>query len=362
MSFNFFLFRGFRLLLFPFSFIIGIYIKIRNFFYDKQWLKASSFNLPMICIGNLSVGGTGKSPMTEYMLRLLSPHFQVAILSRGYKRKTSGYVLAGVNTTALEIGDEPMQFFIKFPDVAVAVGEERVEAVPQLLQDRPATEIILLDDAFQHRKIKAGFNILLTDFSNPYWQDWFLPSGDLRDEKKSAQRADVIIVTKCPKELDTDLKKKYLSSIKPLFNQAVFFTEIVYGVPYHLLSREPYLLHQNLEVLLVCGIANPLPLKKYLEKNTSAYFEKNYDDHHIFSIDDLREIQKKFKQLETPDKIILTTEKDAVRLLKFGELLKSVPIYVMPIRHQFLFNEREHFDALVSLFIDSFNAPVIQLK
>lgn len=347
-------------MLFPFSFLIGIYINLRNVFYDKQWLKSVSFNLPMICIGNLSVGGTGKSPMTEYILRLLTPRYQVAILSRGYKRKTSGYVLAGENTTALEIGDEPMQFFIKFPEVAIAVGEERVEAVPQLLQDRPATDLILLDDAFQHRKIQAGFNILLTDFSNPYWQDWFLPSGDLRDEKKSAQRADVIIVTKCPADLEEQRKKQYLFSIAPLSNQSVFFTEITYGIPYHLLSKESYLLHENLEVLLVCGIANPLPLKKYLEKYTSAYFEKNYDDHHIFSIDDLKEIQKKFEQVEARDKIILTTEKDAVRLLKFGEILKSVPIYVMPIRHDFLFNDGVRFNTLVSRFIDSYNAPLTQ--
>lgn len=358
MSFNFFLFRSLRLLLFPFSFLIGGYIKLRNYFFDRQWLKSSSFNLPLICIGNLSVGGTGKSPMTEYMLRLLSAQYQVAILSRGYKRKTRGYVLAAENTTALEIGDEPMQFFMKFPQVAIAVGEERVEAVPQLLQDRPATDVIILDDAFQHRKIKAGFNILLTDFSNPYWQDWFLPSGDLRDEKSSANRANVIIVTKCPPDLDLEIKNQYLSSINPLSSQSVFFTEIEYGEPYHLINKETKILHDKLEVLLVCGIANPLPLKKYLEKHTEAYFEKNFDDHHIFSIDDFREINKKFDQMEAADKIILTTEKDAVRLLKFGEILKSVPIYVMPIRHRFLFKEGEHFDALVSRFIESFNAPL----
>ena len=168
MNTTFYLLKSFRILLFPFSLLAWVYIKVRNRLYDKNYLKAVSFNLPLIGIGNISVGGTGKSPMVEYLVRMLHLQYKVATLSRGYKRKTKGYALAGPATTALEIGDEPMQFHLKFPEIAVAVGEQRLEAVPQLLHDRPETEVILLDDAFQHRAIKAGLNILLTDYNNRY--------------------------------------------------------------------------------------------------------------------------------------------------------------------------------------------------
>jgi tetraacyldisaccharide 4'-kinase len=176
--------KSFRLLLFPLSLLYGAVVRVRNLMYDRGLLSVTRFNVPVICVGNLSVGGTGKSPMVEYLLEMLAGRFRVATLSRGYRRRTKGYVLAGSDTTAIEIGDEPMQFHLKFPGVAVAVGEQRVEAVPQLLYDRPETEVIVLDDAFQHRAIAAGLNIVLTDFSNPYSRDFFLPAGDLRDTRR----------------------------------------------------------------------------------------------------------------------------------------------------------------------------------
>ncbi|HSK11966.1 MAG TPA: tetraacyldisaccharide 4'-kinase [Phnomibacter sp.] len=355
MSFNFYLFRGLRLLLFPLSMLAGIYITLRNYFYDRGWLRSATFNLPLICVGNLSVGGTGKSPMTEYLLRLLSPRFQVAVLSRGYKRKTTGYLLADASTTALEIGDEPMQFHKKFPVVAIAVGEERLQAIPQLLHDRPGTQVIVLDDAFQHRRIRAGLNILLTAYANPYWQDHYLPTGDLRDNPGSASRAQIIIVTKCPPDLNEHKRDTYIRSIGPLPHQQVYFTTIQYGEPYHLRSKMEFKLHQGLEVLLVCGIADPLPLKKHLEENVGAYFEKNFDDHHIFSIDDWKDIVEKYESMDAPQKIILTTEKDAVRLEKFGELLGEVPLFVLPIRHRFLFGGESGFDRSLTNFVSSFS-------
>ncbi|MEP7258547.1 MAG: tetraacyldisaccharide 4'-kinase, partial [Flavitalea sp.] len=187
--------RPIRMLLFPFSLLYALIIWTRNKLYDKQLFLSSSFNLPIICIGNLSAGGTGKSPLVEWLIRKLRYRYEVAILSRGYKRKTEGYALANQFTTALEIGDEPMQFYNKFPDVTVAVGEERVVAIPQLLHDKPGTQVILLDDAFQHRAVKAGLNILLTEYNNLYTRDWFLPTGDLRDMASSAKRAETLIVT-----------------------------------------------------------------------------------------------------------------------------------------------------------------------
>src|SRR6266700_6330303 len=201
MNFNAPLLRSLRIVLFPLSLVYGIMIWLRNRLFDRDILKSTSFNLPVICVGNLAVGGTGKSPMVEYLTGNLQSKWKVAVLSRGYKRKTTGYALATEKSTALEIGDEPMQFHLKFPGVAIAVGEERIEAIPQLLHDRPATQVIILDDAFQHRTVNAGLNIMLTDYNNLFTRDWFLPTGDLRDEKSSYRRADILIVTKSPVNL-----------------------------------------------------------------------------------------------------------------------------------------------------------------
>ncbi|RYF95833.1 MAG: tetraacyldisaccharide 4'-kinase, partial [Chitinophagaceae bacterium] len=189
MNFNDPLLKPVRILLFPFSLLYALAVCTRNTLYNAGILKAQTFDLPLICIGNLSAGGTGKSPMVEYLVRLLSPKFKAAVLSRGYKRNTKGYLLADATATASTIGDEPMQIFRKFPSITVAVGEKRAAAIPQILRDRPATKFILLDDAFQHRQVKAGLNILLTDFNDLYPGDWFLPTGNLRDEKRSADRA-----------------------------------------------------------------------------------------------------------------------------------------------------------------------------
>jgi tetraacyldisaccharide 4'-kinase len=327
---------------------------LRNRLFDKNILKSSSFNLPVICVGNLSAGGTGKSPMVEFLLKQLHTDMEVAVLSRGYKRKTRGYALAGPRTTALEIGDEPMQFHLKFPDVSIAVGEERVVAIPQLLHDKPDTKVIVLDDAFQHRTVKAGLNIVLTDYSNLFTRDWFLPTGDLRDEKNSYKRADILVVTKCRADLGTAEKEAILEEIKPLPHQRVFFSSIRYGQPYHILHRDQLSLNDSMEIVLVSGIANPAPLKRYMQEVSKTYYEIPYSDHHIFSIDDLKDIVKRFDSIQTANKIILTTEKDAVRLVKFEQQLKELPVYVIPIEVQFLFNEEQVFSDLITKFIKEF--------
>lgn len=357
MSFNFYLMRGVRLLLFPLSLLVWGYIVLRNYCYHRGWLKSTTFNLPVICVGNLSVGGTGKSPTIEYLLRLLTPLYATAVVSRGYKRKTSGYLLANSNSTALDIGDEPMQFFIKFPEVAIAVGEERLEAIPLLLQDRPETKVILLDDAFQHRKIQAGYNILLTDYNDPYWHDWYLPTGNLRDTPTSVARASVIIVTKCPDNLNDEQMQEMVNTIAPLPHQQVFFTRIRYGVPYHILSGQAMPLPRNAEVLLVCGIANPAPLKAWLEKEVSAYFMRHFADHHVYNIDDWHEIVDKFNTLDARSRFILTTEKDTVRLLKFGNLLQDYPVAVLPIEHEFLHKGAKPFADGIMAYIAQYYKP-----
>ena len=346
--------KSFRYLLLPFSFVYGLIIVCRNWLFDKNYLKSASFNFPIICIGNLAVGGTGKTPMVEYLIRMLREEYKVATLSRGYKRKTIGFGIANENTTALEIGDEPMQFHLKFPEITVAVGEERLEAIPQLLHEEPETQIIILDDAFQHRTVKAGLNILLTEFKNLYSRDIFLPAGDLRDGKSSAKRAEIIIVTKCKQNLSKEESNHILEELKPVPHQSVFFTEILYSEPYHLFSKDIFPISPGLEVLLVCGIANPKPLKDYLTSHVKEYDMLRFPDHHIFSIDDMEDIKKQFENISNSNKIILTTEKDGVRLQKFENQLKEFPIYVMPIQHSFMFDDTERFQKLVKDFVRSF--------
>jgi len=359
MNFNNVFLKSFRVLLLPFALLYGWVVFVRNWLYAKQYLKSTSFNIPLIGIGNLSLGGTGKSPMVEHLLSILAHEFKTATLSRGYKRKTKGYALANEATTALEIGDEPMQFHLKYPNVAVSVGERRIEAVVQLIQDVPKLEVIILDDAFQHLEIKAGFNILLTEYDNLFCDDFFIPTGDLRDDRKSAERADIIIVTKCPSQLTEQEKEIITEKINPALHQSLFFTSIAYGTPYHIYNpSDQWVLSLRDEVLLVCGIANPLPLKNYLLEQTHTYYQLSYSDHHIFSIEDLEEIKEKLNDIQAKSKLILTTEKDAVRLIKYTEQLHNLPLYVLPIQHHFLFDGEPTFNALVKNYVTQFYTKI----
>ncbi len=346
MNFNTIFLKSFRVLLLPVALVYGFIVYIRNRLFDKNYLKSADFNFPLVCVGNIAVGGTGKSPMVEYLVRLLKPAFKVGTLSRGYKRKTRGYALANANTTALEIGDEPMQFHIKFPDIPVAVGEERLVAIPQLLQDAPWLQAIILDDAFQHRSVKAGFNILLTDYSNLYTHDFFLPTGDLRDEWSSAKRAQIIVVTKCPADLSLEKKQKIIRSLHPTEKQRVFFTTIAYGTPYHISDpNDEWTLTQQDEVLLVCGIANPKPLKDHLLEHNHTYYQQDYSDDHIFNIATLNEIKIKSRDTHARDKLIQTTEKDALRVAKYHESLAESTSYHMTKQPRLLHAEGKQVNA-----------------
>ena len=349
--------KSFRYLLFPISIIYSFIIWLRNKLYDRNILKSSSFNFPIICVGNLAVGGTGKTPMVEYLVRLLKDDFKVATLSRGYKRKTSGFAIAGTETTAIEIGDEPMQFHNKFKDVTISVAEERLVAIPQLLHDKPETQVIILDDAFQHRQVKAGINILLTEYKNLYTRDFILPAGDLRDVVESSHRADIIIVTKCISHLSPEEKSKIIKELSPDKNQEIFFTKIEYGSPYHLFTKEEKFLEPQTNVLLVCGIANPKPLKEILGTYSATYDMLRYRDHHIYTIDDLNDIMEQFNKLDKKDRMILTTEKDAVRLTKFESELKHQPIYVIPMKHKILFGEEDKFNQRIIDFVKGYKRP-----
>ena len=346
--------RKIRFLFLPLAWIHQIIIRFRNFLFDRNILKSVRFNFPLICVGNLALGGTGKTPMVELLVEMLGDKFVVATLSRGYKRKTKGFAIANDRTTAIEIGDEPMQFHQKFPELTVAVGEERLVAIPQILHLRPRTDVIILDDAFQHRAVKAGLNILLTEQSNLYVNDQMFPAGDLRDVPGSASRADVIIVTKCDTDLSAEKAGKIKQQLGPLKNQEVFFARLIYRDPYHLFSGKKLALTKETDVILVCGIANPAPLIGHLQKTTASLSQLRYPDHHIFKTEDLKEIKSLFDGLNSANKIVLTTEKDAVRLAKYEPELGTFPVYVLPVAHELLFNAEYKFKDICVSFIERF--------
>jgi tetraacyldisaccharide 4'-kinase len=247
-----------------------------------------------------------------------------------------------------------MQFHLSHPDIAVAVGEQRIEAIPQLLYDRPETQLIILDDAFQHREINPGFNIILTEYSNLYSRDFYLPTGDLRDQKSSAKRADIIVVTKCPAVVSEHERFMIMKELNPLPGQEVFFTTIEYNTPYHIVTKEKRSLSKEEEVLLVCGIANPEPLTQYIHEATKTYDALFYSDHHIFSIDDLGDIKERLDGIHDDQKIILTTEKDAVRLIKFSDKIEHLPFFVLPITIRFLFGQEQKFSDLIRNYPNEF--------
>ena len=332
-----------RYILFPIVPFYFLATWFRNKLYDFGIKSSSSFNIPVICVGNLSVGGTGKTPMIEYLIKLLSNKYKVATLSRGYKRKTKGFIIADQNMNAQDIGDEPFQFFKKFKDIIVSVDANRCNGIEHLLKFEQKPDVILLDDAFQHRKVKAGFNVLLTSFDNLYSNDILLPTGNLREPKLGAKRADVIIVTKCPNSISETEKSKIRRQLKPLNDQQVFFSSIKYSKTIKNAVEEI-----NLEDLkekkftLVTGIANPNPLVEYLNSKSLTFDHLNYKDHHDFSEKDIDQIKSK--------QLIITTEKDFMRMESFLNGINNV--FYIPIETS-IENSKE-FEMLIKNFMVNF--------
>jgi tetraacyldisaccharide 4'-kinase len=345
----------------PFALLYGIVVFLRNKFYDWEIFTSIEFSLPVICVGNITVGGTGKSPHIEYLIELLSPMYKVATLSRGYRRHSRGFRLANDQSDAREIGDEPFQFKSKYPQIDVAVAEERMTAIPQLLQLRQDTQIILLDDAFQHRTVRAGMNIVLTDYGRRYTKDFIMPFGLLRESRSAASRADLILITKCPHSISSKEKKALIQEINPLSHQQIYFSSIQYKQLYPLTSFgvSPT---KDTEILLVTGIANPSSLKEKLESQFKAVYSLSFKDHHYFSFDDLNEINEAFQHLKSEHKIIVTTEKDAARLMllkdKINEL--QLPFFAQSIGIEVLFNEQEKFNQQILDFIHHYIPHVIE--
>jgi tetraacyldisaccharide 4'-kinase len=306
----------FRLLLFPFSALYGAIVKIRNLMYDWGVFQSVSVGVPTICIGNLTVGGTGKTPLVEYVADLLSFNINVAILSRGYKRSTKGFQYVGIKSTANEVGDEPLQIKTKFPQLTVAVNGNRVEGANRIHIDNPGTKVIILDDAFQHRRIKSGFSILLVDYHRPIWNDFFLPTGNLRDSFRERRRADAIIFTKCPPGLSDQDRRDAIARLTPQRHQSIFFSTIKYGalIPLFPEACDTKILGNDTEAIAFTGIASPYPFFKYIEGLCLLRGSVLFSDHHFFSKKEIRAIFEKFLEIGAERKLILTTEKDAMRL------------------------------------------------
>lgn len=336
-----------RKLLFPFSILYGSIMHMRNKFYDKGIFSSKEFDLPVIAVGNISTGGTGKSPMVEYLVNLLKKDNKVATLSRGYKRKSSGFILLSGQETATEVGDEPLQFKSKFREVLVAVDENRSNGIEKLLEEHSPPDVIVLDDAFQHRKVKAGLYILLTSYTKLYKNDMVLPAGNLREPAGGAKRADIIVVTKCPADISASEMEGIKRKLKPGAGQKIYFSRVAH-------SDEIYSRNRTLELkalkkeefTLVTGIANPQPLVDHLEGLGLRFTHRVFSDHHNFTEEEIRSLQH--------EELILTTEKDYMRLK--NEISRE-KIFYLPIKTRFITGGSE-FNAQIEAFVQKKLRPV----
>ncbi|OJJ19248.1 tetraacyldisaccharide 4'-kinase [marine bacterium AO1-C] len=344
-------------LLYPFTLLYGSITDFRNHLYNIGHRPSVKFDTNVINVGNLTVGGTGKTPHVEYLIRLLNAHFQVATLSRGYGRKTKGFILANEQATAETIGDEPLQFYKKYKDKClVSVGEERALAIPYILTEHPEVQVILLDDAYQHRAVTPSFNILLTDYHRLFYEDHPFPSGRLRERRRGAKRAQVVIVTKCPDDLSDTAQKGIEQKIRAYCdtNVEVFFTGIRYQDLQPVFDAgdfSPIALSEaskSTKVTLVSGIAQPHLLEKFVAEKFSLINHVRFRDHKNYTLEDIQRVKNEFMSVNDNESILLTTEKDFVKLgnAAFAELFKEIPFYYLPIEVYFL-NRQAAFDQLI---------------
>ena len=345
--------------LLPFSWLYGLAVIIRNELFELNILKTRRFDIPVISVGNITVGGSGKTPHVEYLIRLLKDKMKVAVLSRGYKRKSRGYVLAGNNTPMREIGDEPYQMKIKFPDIRVAVDKKRCEGIDRLTTDEETkdTDVILLDDAFQHRYVQPGINILLVDYHRLIIYDKLLPAGRLREPLSGKHRADIVIITKCPDTLNP-IDYRVLSKAMELYPfQQLYFTKLEYCPLEPIFDKGlsiPLTEIRGKNVLLLTGIASP----RQLETDINAYTGNNaltmlsFPDHHSFTQKDIRRINEAFAGMEAP-RMIITTEKDQARLMGIETLSDDVKdnIYALPIKVRFMLDKEETFNKKIISYV-----------
>lgn len=333
-------------LLYPFSILYDLGTRFRNHLYYIEHKKSFHFDTNVIAVGNLSVGGTGKTPVVEYVLRLLKNR-KVATLSRGYGRKTKGFRIADEQDSAMSIGDEPYQFYRKFSDVMVTVGEDRAMAIPQVLYHQENTEVIILDDAYQHRSVIPDFNVLLTEYGKPFFEDYVLPAGRLRESRKNANRADVVVVTKCPNLVTPDTQKRYEDKIGRYTKSKVpvFFSEVKYQALKHVFGEQ---VSQPRRAFVFTGIANSSQFVKYLKSQFEVIAQQHFSDHFQYKEDDILSLVADFDKVKGADTIMITTEKDMVRLMDpiFGKMFENRPVYYIPIEVSFL-KDGSLFDEMV---------------
>ncbi len=341
--------RFFRVISAPLAILFWIVTSLRNFFYDRRLFKASKFGVPIISVGNLSVGGTGKSPHIEYLIRLLKDKFKVAVLSRGYGRTKRSFEIADEQSTIDELGDEPRQFHLKYgSEITVVAEPDRVKAVMSLMFVEPETEVILLDDAFQHRAIFRGLDILLTTYDEPFWKDWILPLGNLRESGRGIKRCTMLIVTKCP-DLEKTTREKIRQHLRLREGQALFLSRIVYGDILQLGSGALLDDLRGRKVVLVTGIASAMLFRKEIEKSAEILHHFSFADHHRFGPSDIAKIHDLFDKFAVEDPVILTTEKDAMRL-SAADILKY-PWYFQRI--EVALDRPEEFNAEIFKYVET---------
>jgi len=346
-----------KILLIPVALIYGLLISISNWMYKTGWLKSVSFSIPVISVGNLSVGGAGKTPHIEWLIEHFKPFIKVGVLSRGYRRKTKGYLKVTPEMTAFLSGDEPLQFAKKHPDILVSVCESRTFGIPQMIMDEPELQLVLLDDAFQHRSVKPGLNILLTEYGHPFTKDFLLPVGRLREWKSGYKRADLIVLTKCPSDPMQVDKVKWENEIQPERNQKLFFTFYEYGHPYYLFNQESrIILEEDTDIFLISAIARTDYLMAYLEDSVNTVRLMEFEDHHFFTKYEVAQMEKEFLDMDSSKKIILTTEKDAIRLELHQDFILSqkIPVFVLPVKVKFHHEGEELFEEEVRKYLLNF--------
>ncbi len=345
------------ILLYPFTIIYSLITALRNHLFNIEYSRSFNYDIMTINVGNLSVGGTGKTPMVEYLIKLLQPTYAIATLSRGYKRKSEGFIIANSSSTANDIGDEPFQFHSKFKDVTVAVGENRALAIPRILMEHPETQVVLLDDAYQHRSVSPDFNILLTQFNAPFYQDYVLPSGYLRESRSGAKRANAIIITKCPSNLTADAKEEICTQVERYAanNTPIFFTFIEYGMPTAFKIGYKF----TGKVILFAGLANMDHLTEYITNSFELVKVVSFKDHHDYT---QQEINVLVKEAQQNNAQLITTEKDMakIRSNNLFDKVEKTELFYLPISVQFLFNQAKEFDSVIkNAIIDKYEQEEI---
>ena len=347
-----------KFFLFPLSFLYGLIVSIRNKLFDFKFIHSEDFNIPIISIGNITIGGTGKTPHIEYLASLLKQEFNIATLSRGYKRKTKGFYLAKHNSSVKEIGDEPKQIKHKFPNIEVAVDANRVRGIKILLSENIKTDIkvILLDDAYQHRYVASGLSILLIDYNRPITKDYLLPVGRLRESAHEMRRANIILITKSPENLKPIERRIIVKELKPFPYQTLFFTYFEYGDFYHLFNNK--IISNNdfqktpQNIVLLTGIAQTKILEEYLTKTHKIIEHLKYKDHHNYSEKNVQEIISCYNKHQNQNTIIITTEKDAMRLMESDNPeFQKLPIFYITLEVKFLNEDQENFNKLITNYI-----------